>query len=371
MKLWKRLWGRKNPAEARPEPSAATLPEKHPVPVVPEATRPVSEAMPTSAASVPRSPLSGVPPGWLGPSELAAIGSTRDEKVLVRRILEMIPGASSEDALFRFHLSQAFILGEYPLPILPATALRVLDLAHKSNVSLYDYARLVEADPGLAKSVLNRANTAIYASAGECTSLGQAMSLVGMQELERIAFMHAFGSQVFRVRGHNELVESVSRHGLAAALGSQQLAFLTGVSQTDSFLAGLFHDCGKLVILNVVSEAQRKLKRIAPVTLIESACNTFHVVVGEDACRRWGLMPSIIRALTNHHSQLASEDVLDTTVYLGNQVAHAAELPEPVIALPADDPVLVASKLTQADLQLAAAKTRVELTQYALIMKWR
>lgn len=345
-------------APAAPERATGTAPAED------ENTRPLpaEEARRATRARIV------APRGWPGRDDVAALENRDDPDAIARLIRRADPAVGRDEVLFRYHLARAVWLGEYDLPPLPHSAARVLDLSRSPRASVADYARVVESDPGMVKSVFWLANSSFYASLVQCSSLAQAMVRIGVREVERLAMLQAFQSRVFRVYGQDELVRDIGQHVLATGLAAQAIAQHAGGAQAgDAFLAGLFHDVGKLVVLGVVAQEQRRLKRRAPQRVITSAFDAFHVFVGETACREWGLPEPVVAAVGSHHDpEAAAADPLDRAVYLGNPVARAAtsrnrdERP----AVRADDPVLAAAGLGPGDLSEICEQVRATLRTY-------
>ena len=78
-------------------------------------------------------------------------------------------------------------------------------------------------------------------------------------ELEKIAMVHTLSSKLFRVRGHEALVDEIVQHGIDVSFATQALASRLNAPSTQAFLAGLFHDVGKLVLLQTIARVQQKL----------------------------------------------------------------------------------------------------------------
>ncbi len=303
---------------------------------------------------------------WPDRQEIASLREGVDEAELARVIGRTAVGAGPEEVLFRYHLSRAIYFGEHDLPPLPQSAARVLELSRSPMAGVADYAKVVEADPGMVRSVLWLANSSFYTSMAKCTSLAQAMVRIGIREVERIALMQAFQAKVFKVYGHDELVTSLGAHGLSTALSSQAIARQTGAPPADAFLGGLFHDVGKLVVLGIVAQVQRKLKRRAPTPLITSAFEAFHEAIGESACRHWQMPEAIVHAVAHHHNApVAAEDPLDRAVYLGNLLAHGLESKDPSTEFcDPEDPALLSAQLAPRDLAALREQTALELKEY-------
>ena len=369
MAFWSLWRGKKRGAAELPERSpaadAASRAASVPAPSAPDDES--ADTAPMSPQDASAGPIAAAAPaGWPDRAEIAALGDHPSETDLARIIGRAAHDASADEILFRAHLSRAIYVGEHELAPLPRSAARVMELARKPGAGVDEYAKVVEGDPGLVKTVLRLANSSFYASLAECTSLSQAMVRIGVREVERIALLQTYQTRVFRVPGHDALARELSRHGLAAALAAQAVARRGQASPPDAFLGGLFHDVGKLVILGIVGQVQRRLKRTAPAPLIHSAFDAFHAVVGEAVCRRWEFPPPIVAAIARHHDpQAACREPLDRAVYLGNLLAHGVDnVPTAPLPIGNDDPVRAAAGLSPGQLLEALEQTRAELKEY-------
>jgi HD-like signal output (HDOD) protein len=127
----------------------------------------------------------------------------------------------------------------------------------------------------------------------------------------------------------------------------------------------LFHDAGKLVILNLIADVQRKRKQVAPEPLIEAAFKIHHVSVGENACRAWGLPEPLISAVSRHHSPILPNDKLGGCVALGNRIAHIIESGNTSISLEKDDPFCTVLDLDSEELGVLLTETKQRLEAYS------
>jgi HD-like signal output (HDOD) protein len=289
-----------------------------------------------------------VPEGWLSRERILEYEELRDESDLVQRISRLVPGVSRQEALFRFHLSRSVGLQSLDLPLLPTTATEVMLLGRDANARVQDYVRVVQTDPSLVSAIVRMANSSFYSAASASTSLDQAIVRIGLTEVERVAAIHIFRSRIFRVRGHDARVQELVRHGVQVSIAAQWVLRRVGVQRAEAFLAGLFHDVGKLFLLQTTGRIQQQLQWTPPPALVESAFAAFHTLVGEQASRTWGLPEAVCEAVRWHHEpQRAAESPIRQAVYLGNRLAHALERKDPESGIcDADDPVMLAAGLS-------------------------
>ncbi|GAB4223561.1 MAG: hypothetical protein Kow0062_23980 [Acidobacteriota bacterium] len=330
-----------------------------------------------STAAVPADELPGGaqaesfatgPVGWFSRDEIADLSRLDDSRDLARRVGMMMPGASREEVLFRYHLSRAVFLEEFELPVLPQSASRLMALTRDPKAKIGDYVRVIEPDPSLVRAIVDVANSSFFSALQDVSSVDRAIVRIGLLEVERIALIHTLRTRLFRIAGFEAMLDALVRHNVEAAAAAHALATTCRASAADAFLAGLFHDVGKLVVLTIVGDVQRKLSWSAPEPLVHSAFAAFHVPVGDLACRHWKFPAEICAAVRTHHDAArATETPLGRAVYLGNVIAHELEAEddgtaERVLA----DPVAEGLGLDARRLEELLASVRSATEPYAL-----
>jgi HD-like signal output (HDOD) protein len=159
------------------------------------------------------------------------------------------PPANSE-ALIRQALRKVSALAT-----LPQVAAKIVQIVEDPHSTAQHLKQVICHDPALATRILKVVNSAFYGLPGHVNSVDRAIVMLGFREVKNIA-MAANLSVLFR---GSELSgpfspEDLWRHCVAVGVASRQLAKktrrLTGRA-SDAFLAGLIHDLGLLVHLQV------------------------------------------------------------------------------------------------------------------------
>lgn len=322
---------------------------------------------PAEGDSLPEPPAPVRDEGWCTREEIAALRHVRDEKQLAQVISRKVPGAGREEVLFRYYLSRAVYLGEFELPVLPRSATEVLQLSRNPAAEIDDYVRVIGGDPSLLRGIVDTANSPFFASLSGTTSLDQAIVRIGLRQVEQLTMFHAMRSKIFRVPGYEALIRSLTAHAITAAVAAQIVAPKVLALPADAFLSGVFHDVGKLVLISVIGNVQKRLHWQAPPALVASCFETYHVSFGEVVCRHWNFPAQICEAVGSHHdAKRAAEKTLDRAVYLGNLLAHAM-VDEDLSSTLASDYVARASNLDQADLEQVQAEIEKEMQAYETI----
>ena len=82
------------------------------------------------------------------------------------------------------------------LPSLPAVALRVIELAGKSDVVMKELASTIEQDQGLAAKVLRTVNSSFYSVRTKCSTISKALVLLGLGPVKTLSLGFSLVSAV-------------------------------------------------------------------------------------------------------------------------------------------------------------------------------
>jgi HD-like signal output (HDOD) protein len=145
-------------------------------------------------------------------------------------------------------------LGVLP-PFSPILNQLLADLG-KENVSYAKLSDLIEKDTVIAGNVLRLVNSGMYGRRGVINSVRSAIAVLGLNKLRNTVL----GLSVSRMWSQLKIAEGFSSkrlnlHSVATAVLADQLAgALPAHYPEGAFLAGLFHDLGKMLIAVGMSE---------------------------------------------------------------------------------------------------------------------
>lgn len=266
----------------------------------------------------------------LNPYLLQSNGAAMAYTVAMERfgnIREEVKGDAFSEALLRN--SRAILRN---LPVFPAVPQKALGQLHDPLSSLQDVAETINQDPALAIRVLRLANSACFAGVVESKTVVQACTRLGAKRvsglLTSVASQGAFRCGDPTLRG---VVIRHWEHACATAVCAQRLEELVEDSKSElMFMAGLLHDVGSLVILNLLVTGKIQgmdRLRTDPVAL-EKILNRFHALIGLHVVTHWGLSPEL-RVSTLFHDTLdglPSDEHLKMTAAVALASGMAREL---------------------------------------------
>lgn len=218
------------------------------------------------------------------------------------------------------------------LPVLPEISQRVMKKLRDPEMSMADLAEIIRQDQAIAIKILNIANSAMFGGLQEIKDLNAACARLGTRTIANAVQavangnLYITGNQVFRER-----MQQLWRHALATAHCSYEIANVLAEPRSDElFVAGLIHDIGRAVLLDVVANQYRGVLadlRNSP-ELLDEVFESYSPLVGLHVVIKWDLPPEFrmttffLRNAQNVPNEPAR--VLTHIVALGEAVAETS-----------------------------------------------
>ena len=261
-------------------------------------------------------------------------------------------------------------LEELPkLKAFPAAASRLLAECDDPKLTPVRIAEIVRCDPAIAGRLLQVSNSPLYGYCGKIRTIEQAVVVLGMKAIHNLTMAMA-GELVF-AEGQVAMDQrrALWRHSLAVATVGRLFAPYCEATPDEAFLAGVFHDVGKLVIYDLAPETYLQLDESLPAAQrIEQETQTFgidHAELGMDCSDDWGLPNEIGEAIGSHHRVDEAEPGLPKCTAVANALAHRWQLS--LMTSPREeevDPQATLEVLEKAGLEMPAEEA-VEFQQSA------
>ena len=209
------------------------------------------------------------------------------------------------------------------IPMLPALALEIAEIALDPNVPAIRITAIVSKDPVLATQVIHLANSAFSSPATEITSIREAVVRMGTTAVRNVVTASCLTSMMANPEIYGSRGRALIDHSIGTAYLARLVAECSGGDADEMFLAGLLHDIGKLLILKLAAEKQ---PGIATPTIaeVEEVLGEQHAAFGGFLVRRWQLPRSLHDPVMWHHyPEGASNRPQEAAmIYVANRLAH-------------------------------------------------
>jgi putative nucleotidyltransferase with HDIG domain len=229
---------------------------------------------------------------------------------------------------------QAVIDRVNELPTLPVVVLKVMEILESGEVSLSDLSRMILGDQSLTAKVLKVVNSAYYGFPRKISTISLAVVILGTENVKNlilsISIMDLVSRRVYR---GNIDRRKLWAHPLLCAAASRVLARERRYNQLEeTFVAGLLHDIGKVVIDCYFHDAFIQIQSLAEeghpdlLEVERRLVGMDHSEIGRCLCEKWNFPPLLSDAVALHHNSAVLDRGASPAafVYLGNKVAHSA-----------------------------------------------
>jgi HD-like signal output (HDOD) protein len=215
-----------------------------------------------------------------------------------------MPEPNSEELRAAFDASKGIRVPPVPEMLL---ALRKELSAPEPNAQRI--AALVAKDQAVAGQVLKTVNAPAYGQRQPVPSIAQAVILLGLTEVHNLV-LAALAQQQLQVR--STLGRQIWHDSVETARAAMHIAArVDGVAADESYLLGLLHDCGALLMAEKWPDyaSAWDLRGSYPIGMIENEKRRFgthHAVIGYLFARHWKLNADMCRAIYAHHQPLCA-----------------------------------------------------------------
>lgn len=203
------------------------------------------------------------------------------------------------------------VQGLAELPTFSPVAQRVLSIVSDEDISVAEFAHVIEQDPVMLARIIGVANSAYFGQREPVTSAEKAIfNALGLRLTKNLVVALALASPFDARRCSAFCPEHYWRDAMLSAYLAQHLSRKMGAVyrplDDDAYLAGLLHGFGLLPLTHVLPESMVTV--FGAVTsddnLIDVERNTFstdHHEVGGWLARKWHIPAHIVRAIEHCH----------------------------------------------------------------------
>ncbi len=200
-------------------------------------------------------------------------------------------------------------------PSLPPMYLKVMNALNSSNASAESVGQAISGDLAISAKLLQVVNSSYYAIEEKVSDIVQAVSILGLETVKNLVLAIQVFGKLGRTSDQQALADQLWHHSMSVATAAKRIAQYEKENQHDAeeaYTAGLFHDVGKLVLINAIPEEYEKARAKAreekiPLWKAENeiiGCN--HAEVGAYLLGRWGMPVMIVESAALHHEPMNS-----------------------------------------------------------------
>lgn len=194
------------------------------------------------------------------------------------------------------------------LPQLPMALLELQRALNDPNVRNSDLEQIIMKDPMLTLEIVRTSNTPKYNQGNKIESLAEAISRLGMSEVENIG--HQVSMSGFQVKSNLIKTANYLENALIAGYIAKHLAQAVdkAVNPNMAFMCGIFHDIGVLLMAAYDDDKLMLVKKANSSSMISvinnerSIYGVLHPALGGTMLREWGLQREVVMGVAGHHA---------------------------------------------------------------------
>ncbi len=261
----------------------------------------------------------------------------------------------------------AAVAGILALPESPAMRRELLSLLSDDETTVEQLEEAVQKNPAISAKLLQIANSAYYGARGSVTSIGEAVSMLGLDTVRGIVTSaHLFDAMP--AAGIKDLpISELWHHCVTTAVMVRRIAWhvraTTHVNRA-AFTAALLHDVGKVVMAIAHGDDYTDLRRHPEIPQRpfwqeeERRFGHHHGSAGALLLELWGLPSVVVEAVSLHHTPHRTRETALSPlalVHIANALVHSENPSQ-----------LFEAKLDSSYLQRLLLPAKLDLWQTAL-----
>lgn len=197
------------------------------------------------------------------------------------------------------------------LPSLPSLYLRIVEVMKSPDFTLKEVGEIISEDIGMTAKMLQLVNSSFFGVGVHVADPIHAARLLGAEILKALVLSVQIFSQFDNAESSGLSLDTFSNHSMIVASLAKKIALSEDAEKNlvdDSFIAGMLHDAGKLILAeNLPDEYRETMSRvecsgIAPTKAEFEIFGATHAEVGAYLLGIWGLPNAIVEAVAYHHT---------------------------------------------------------------------
>ncbi|MBN2418195.1 MAG: HDOD domain-containing protein [Deltaproteobacteria bacterium] len=220
------------------------------------------------------------------------------------------------------------------LPSMPSIYFEITDELQSKNASIQKVGKIISKDAALTSKILQLVNSAYFSLPRHIASPEHAAVLLGINIIKSLVLVTQVFKKYDKLDMPGNFLQSLWSHNILTANFAKAIAKEESRDQKivdNAFIAGLLHDCGKLILASNFTEEYREIitnshENSRPLwSQEEETLGITHAEVGAYLMELWGLPSSIIEAIAFHHNpSLYGDNCFSplTAVYIANSLGR-------------------------------------------------
>jgi HD-like signal output (HDOD) protein len=259
---------------------------------------------------------------------------------------------------------KSVVSGMPSLPSIPSVLLDLSEELRSPDASVGRVGEIVSKDVGMSAKILQLVNSAFFGLRRHVASPTEAASLLGLETIQALLMVTGVFS-VFQVAPSSKFsLSALWNHCIIVGTLAKNISQWEGQGKRmvdASYLAGLLHDTGKLILATKRSAdydgilSQAEIESVPVWNAEKRTLGATHAEIGAYLLGLWGLEDLIIEAVAYHHRPSVSHSrdfSALTAVHIADVMAREQEL--------IDNPTAVRPTLDDGYLEEAGIGPRME-----------
>jgi len=235
---------------------------------------------------------------------------------------------------FLTHITDTLAAGTIELPAFPQVVIKLQAAYKNPNYTPQMVARLISAEPTLARRLLDMANSVAFNATGRVIiDLGLALTRLGAQKVYGVVLAHAIQDirRTESLRSIAGRMDELWSDSVTVAHFSQAVAKRASLPTPEAFVAGLLHLMGRLYILVQCTEQGPSRHRVV---LSDDLVDAWHPVIAKALLRNWRMSEEVCEAVgaqaefdVVRKGNATLTDVLVTGIRLAKRMKNSYDAP--------------------------------------------
>lgn len=215
-------------------------------------------------------------------------------------------------------------------PALPATVSKVITITDDAESSAEDLMEAILPDQAMCLTILKIANSAFFGLPRQVSTIDKAVMVLGFNEIRNIVLGKAvFNSFRDVYRNNRETINAFWEHSFLTGLAAKIIAEDIKYSPSESFIAGLIHDIGRMVMLISLNSEYTPIFEAASSDHPDTSAREHdlfsisHADVGYRLLKRWLFPPALLDSTKFHHApHTTAHSLLSAIIQVADLLAH-------------------------------------------------